>query len=145
MNFLDALQTSSSGLSAQRVRMNLIAGNLANVNTLKTEDGGPYRRKEPVFAAVPFENTLKNVMRDKMDAQLKEVKVLNIVEDTRAPVSKYEPGHPEADAEGYIKVPNINVVEEMVNMMMASRSYEANVTAVNATKKMALKALEIGR
>ena len=145
MNFLDALQTSSSGLSAQRVRMNLISSNLANVNTLKTEDGGPYKRKEPVFAAVPMEKSFQNVVRDKMNEHLNEVKVVNIVEDQREPLSKYDPGHPEADEQGYVKMPNINVIEEMVNMMMASRSYEANVTAVNATKKMAMKALEIGR
>ena len=145
MNFLDALQTSSSGLSAQRIRMNLISSNLANVNTIRSEDGGPYKRKEPVFAAVPMEKTFQNIVRDKMNEHLNEVKVVSVVEDQRQPISKYEPGHPAADKEGYIKMPNINVIEEMVNMMMASRSYEANVAAVNATKKMAMKALEIGR
>ena len=145
MNFLDTLQTSSSGLTAQRIRMNLISSNLANVNTLKTEEGGPYKRKEPVFAAVPMENSFHNIVRDKMNAHLNEVQVIKVVEDKRDPISKYDPGHPEADEQGYVKMPNINVIEEMVNMMMASRSYEANVAAVNATKKMAMKALEIGR
>lgn len=145
MNFFDALQTSASGLTAQRIRMNLISSNLANANTTKTESGGPYKRKEPVFAAIPHERAFTNVLQESMDKSLTQVKVLNIVEDKRKPLTRYEPDSPEANAQGYVEMPNINVIEEMVNMMMASRSYEANVTAINATKKMALKALEIGK
>jgi flagellar basal-body rod protein FlgC len=145
MNFFDAMQTSSTGLSAQRIRMNLISTNLANINTTETEGGGPYKRKEPVFAAVPNENSFNNVLNNTIDRDLTQVKVLNIVEDQRAPITRYEPGHPQANEQGYVSMPNINVIEEMVNLMMASRSYEANVAAINATKKMALKALEIGR
>ena len=145
MNFLDALQTSSTGLSAQRTRMNLISGNLANANTTKTAAGGPYKRKDAVFAAVPKENAFQDIVQRKMGENLTEVKVVKIVEDQRPPISKYDPGHPDADEKGYVQMPNINVIEEMVNMMMASRSYEANVTAVNATKSMAMKALEIGK
>ncbi|MBU4316006.1 MAG: flagellar basal body rod protein FlgC [Proteobacteria bacterium] len=145
MNFFDAMQTSSSGLTAQRIRMNLISSNLANANTTKTASGGPYKRKEPVFAAVPHEKGFNGVLQDTMDRSLSQVKVLNIVEDKRKPLTKYEPDSPEANAQGYIEIPNINVIEEMVNLMMASRSYEANVTAINATKKMAVKALEIGK
>jgi flagellar basal-body rod protein FlgC len=145
MNFFDALQTSSSGLTAQRIRMNLISGNLANINSTKTEDGGPYKRKEPVFAAVPLKKTFSDVLQNRMDNNLTEVKVINVTEDGRKPLTRYEPTHPHANADGYVEMPNINVIEEMVNLMMASRSYEANVTAVNATKKMAMKALEIGK
>jgi flagellar basal-body rod protein FlgC len=145
MNFLDAMQTSSTGLSAQRIRMNLISSNLANVNTTKTENGGPYKRKEPIFAAVPAEKSFGCILNNTMDKDLTQVKVLNIVEDQRLPITRYEPGHPQANEQGYVSMPNINVIEEMVNLTMASRSYEANVAAINATKKMALKALEIGR
>ena len=144
MNLFDALQSSSTGLSAQRVRMNLIAGNLANANTTRTEEGGPYKRKEPVFAAVPMKNSFNDVLQSRLNQNLTEVNVIDIVEDQRKPISKFEPGHPDADPQGYVQMPNINVIEEMVNMMTASRSYEANVSAINATKKMALKALEIG-
>ena len=133
MNFLDALHTSSSGLSAQRLRMNLISKNLANVNTTRTAEGGPYRRQEAVFATREGE--------DSFHSQLKA----QIVEDTRPPTLKYDPQHPDADAKGYISVPNINMIEEMVNMMSATRSYEANVNAIKATRDMANKALEIGR
>lgn len=145
MNFLDALKTSSSGLTAQRIRMNLISGNLANVNTTRTAEGGPYKRKDPMFAAVPMEKSFQNIMKSKLDSHLSEVKVVDVVEDQRKPLSKYDPNHPDANDKGYVQMPNINMVEEMVNMMTASRSYEANVTAINATKKMALKALEIGK
>jgi flagellar basal-body rod protein FlgC len=133
MNFLDALHTSSSGLSAQRLRMNLISRNLANANTTRTAQGGPYRRQEAVFATRQGD--------DSFHSQLKA----QIVEDSRPPVLKYEPQHPDADAQGYVRLPNINMIEEMVNMMSASRSYEANVNAVRATRDMANKALEIGR
>jgi flagellar basal-body rod protein FlgC len=145
MNFFDAMQTSASGMTAQRIRMNLISSNLANVNTTRTEEGGPYKRKEPIFAAVPNENSFNNVLKNSMDSSLNQVKVLNIVEDKRKAISKYEPGHPEANEQGYVEMPNINVIEEMVNMMMASRSFEANIAAINASKKMAVKALEIGK
>jgi len=145
MDFLDALQTSSSGLTAQRIRMNLISSNLANINTTRTREGGPYKRKEPVFAAVPFEKTFNGILKSRIKGTLSEVKVIDITEDKRKPISKYDPHHPDADEKGYVAMPNINVIEEMVNMMMATRSYEANVMAINATKKMALKALEIGK
>ena len=145
MNLMDALHMSASGLSAQRIRMNIISSNLANVNTTRTEDGGPYKRKDPVFAAMPKENSFSDVLKSKYDDHLSEVKVIEVKEDNRSPLSKYDPSHPDADKKGYVLMPNINVMEEMVNMMMATRSYEANVAAISATKKMALKALEIGR
>lgn len=145
MNLMDALHMSSSGLSAQRIRMNLISSNIANVNTTRTKEGGPYKRKDPVFAAVPMENNFNDVFNKRLDAQLREVQVVDIKEDQRQSLSKYEPSHPDANEKGYVSMPNVNVMEEMVNMMMATRSYEANVTAITATKKMALKALEIGK
>ena len=145
MDFFDALHVRSSGLSAQRLRMNLISANLANMNTTRTKAGGPYRRKDPVFAAQAPAASFREMLRNRQKEMLKEVAVIGIVEDSRSPIRKYDPHHPEADQDGYVALPNINVMEEMVNMISATRSYEANVTAIKAAKDMALKALEIGQ
>ncbi|NNF99208.1 MAG: flagellar basal body rod protein FlgC [Desulfobacteraceae bacterium] len=145
MNFLDSLRISASGLSAQRLRMNLISGNLANVNTTRTETGGPYQRKDAVFAADAGQKSFKDTLKSTLDPTMTEVSVKEIVNDQRPPIQKFMPGHPDADQDGYVAMPNINVVEEMVNMLSASRSYEANVTAIKTTKNMVRNALEIGR
>jgi len=145
MDFFDAINTSSAALSAQRLRMNLISGNLANINTTRTNQGGPYRRKEAVFAADPLDQSFKRILKDRQNKHLSTVKVARVVEDRNPPVMKYDPQHPDADAKGYVAMPNINLMEEMVNMISATRGYEANVTALKAAKEMALKALEIGR
>ena len=145
MNFLDALHISSSGLSAQRVRMNVISSNLANTNTTRTPEGQTYRKKEVVLSAQPLQQGFHENLTSELKENLAQVRVVGIVSDPRPPITKYNPQHPDADKNGYIRLPNINLIEEMVNMMAATRSYEANVTAVNATKRMALKALEIGR
>jgi flagellar basal-body rod protein FlgC len=145
MDFFDAMNTSSAALSAQRLRMNLISGNLANVNTTRTNQGGPYRRKEAVFAAQPLNQSFERILADRQNKNLATVKVARVFEDRNAPVMKYDPQHPDADARGYVAMPNINLMEEMVNMISATRGYEANVTALKAAKDMALKALEIGR
>ena len=140
MNFLNMLGTSAGGLNAQRLRMNLISSNIANINTTRTEDGGPYKRKDAVFEAVQKEN-----FGQTLDRQLADVRVKEIVEDKRPDIIKYDPGHPDADKDGYVAMPNINIVEEMVNMISASRSYEANVSAIKTTKDMVSSALEIGK
>jgi flagellar basal-body rod protein FlgC len=145
MDFFDAIHTSSSGLSAQRLRMNLISGNLANVNTTRTREGGFYRRKEAIFVARPLEGSFKKLLSDRINRQLSIVKVDRVLEDLNQPVMKYDPQHPDADEKGYIAMPNINVMEEMVNMISATRGYEANVTALKAAKDMASRALEIGK
>ncbi|MFP4087304.1 MAG: flagellar basal body rod protein FlgC [Desulfobacteraceae bacterium] len=145
MNFFNAFGISASGLSAQRLRMNVTTSNLANINTTRTRHGGPYRRKDVVFSSRPVAGSFRNTLRSTMVRRLSEVRASGIIEDPRSPISKYAPHHPEADKDGYIKVPRINLIEEMVNMMSATRSYEANVTAIKATKDMAKKALEIGR
>lgn len=145
MNFFNAFRISASGMTAQRLRMNVATSNLANINTTRTRRGGPYRRKDVVFESQPFPGSFRNSLRSAMARNLSGVKVSKIIEDPRPPISKYDPQHPDADRKGYIKVPRINLMEEMVNMMSATRSYEANVTAIKATKDMALKALEIGR
>lgn len=145
MDFFDALQVSSSGLSAQRLRMNLISANLANMHTTRTKAGGPYRRKDPVFAAQAPAGSFREMLYHRQKEMLTKVAVIGIVEDSRKPIRKYDPLHPEADQNGYVALPNINVMEEMVNMISATRSYEANVSAIKAAKAMALKALEIGQ
>lgn len=144
MNLLRVLQVSSHGLSAERTRLQTTSQNIANAHTTRTDDGGPYMRKSPVFKATevaggdPFASALS--------ARLEAPTVVDVIEDGRDPELVYDPGHPDADPEtGLVAMPNVNVVEEMVDMMTASRSYEANVTAMSATKNMALKALEIGR
>ena len=145
MNFFDALRVSSSGLAAQSVRMNLAANNLANINTTKTPEGGPYRRKDVVFASQPLEKSFGETLRSRMIGKLSEVRVASIIDDPRPPHMKHDPQHPDADENGYVKTPNIKLMEEMVNMISATRSYEANVTAIKASKDMALKAMEIGK
>ncbi|MCK5508930.1 MAG: flagellar basal body rod protein FlgC [Desulfobacterales bacterium] len=145
MNFLDALRISSSGLTAQRLRMNLISGNLANVDTTRTSQGGPYKKRDAVFATQTDRQSFDNMLKSQMTGKSSEVRVVGIIDDPGPPQLKYDPQHPDADKNGYVAMPNINLVEEMVDMISATRSYEANVTAMKATKNMALKALEIGR
>ena len=145
MNFLDALNTSASGLSAQRLRMNLISSNLANVNTPQAKEGTAYQRKDAVFAAQTTQSDFGETLAQHLHPGLAGVQVVAIRDDNREPILKYDPSHPDANKDGYISLPNINVVEEMVNMISASRSYEANVTAVKATKEMAASALDIGK
>jgi len=125
--------------------MDVAASNLANINTTRTPEGGPYRRKDVVFESEPVEGLFENALESSLSRKVSGVRVADIIEDPRPPLSKFDPQHPDADSKGYIKVPRINLMEEMVNMMSAARSYEANVTAMKATKDMASKALEIGR
>lgn len=138
---LNALEISATGLTAQRLRLNVVAENLANAETTRTAEGGPYRRKLVVFGAEPagdFAAALNGV-------QASTVKVLSVEESPEAPRMVLQPSHPDANAEGYVMLPNINPVLEMVDLLAATRAYEANVTAVQAAKSMASKALEIGR
>lgn len=136
-----ALDLSAAGLSAQRTRMNVLAENLANVDTTRTAEGGPYRRKLAVFGAesVPAFDQLLDA------AQLSTVKVQEVVESDEAPRLVHQPSHPDANAEGFVALPNVNPLLEMVDLLSATRAYEANVTAIQAAKSMFNKALEIGR
>jgi flagellar basal-body rod protein FlgC len=143
MDIFTALHISTTGLSAQRIRMNTISANLANVYTTRTPTGGPYRRKLVVMEAVPIEE-FQSILRSHSES-LRRVRVDEIVEDTTSFRQIYSPGHPHADKAGYLSMPNVNVLTELADMLIARRSYEANVTAIGATKAMALKALEIGR
>lgn len=120
--------------------MNTIASNLANARTTRTEQGGPYRRIDPVFEAVALD---RGVVATEGGASL--VKVRQIVEDRRPGMMVYEPGHPDANAAGYVEYPNVNAVEEMVNMITASRAYEAGVTSIETVKSMARSAIDIGK
>lgn len=139
----DLFSVSASGMEAQRFRMNIIASNLANVETTRTESGGAYRRKDIVFAAQG--EGFGSALRQAMDGAAPGVKIAGVIEDARPLKNVYEPAHPDANAEGYVAFPNINVAEEMVNMIAASRSYEANVAAFKATREMALQALDLGQ
>ena len=143
MDFLTALHMSTTGLSAQRIRMNIISTNLANVHTTRTPAGGPYRRKLVVMEAVPSED-FESALRSQSEL-LRSVSVSEIVEDTTSFRQIYNPGHPHANKAGYVSMPNVDVMTEMSDMLIARRSYEANVAAIGSTKAMALKALEIGR
>ncbi|HEX2947144.1 MAG TPA: flagellar basal body rod protein FlgC [Clostridia bacterium] len=147
MGYFGALDIGASALTAQRLRMDTISQNIANANSTRTEDGTPYRRRIVVFqeqsAGIPFSEYLTDSSRQQYLG--KGVKVARIVEDPSPFKKVYDPGHPDADADGYVEMPNIDVVTEMVNMISATRAYEANVTSINTTKSMAMKALEIGR
>lgn len=144
MDFFTSMRLSSSGLSAQRLRMNLISGNLANLQTTRTAQGGPYRRKDALFAAQPQGMSFHEILASRRIPHEAEVRVVEIVEDPEAVIKKFDPRHPDADEQGYVALPDINLMEEMVNMISATRSYEANVAAMRASKTMVMKALEIG-
>jgi len=145
MSAMSGMNISASGMSAQRLRLDVISQNIANVNTTRDENGNPYRRKTVVFAEkdmTPFGDVLLRTAGNYGNG----VKVTNIVEDAKTEFRKvYDPSHPDADEEGYVSYPNVNIVQEMTDMIDASRAYEANVTAFNATKSMAMKGLEVGK
>ncbi len=145
MDFLTSLRISSSGLTANRKRMNAISSNIANAQTTRTPEGGPYRRKEVAFGAEPARDSFSDILEGELDESAQKVHATEVVSTNRPPILKYDPGHPDANAQGYVAYPDINVMEEMANMIAASRSYEANVSAFNTTKSMALKALELGK
>ncbi len=134
---MDLFDVSASAMEAQRMRMNTVASNMANAQSTKTESGGPYVKKDVSFSSV-------QINPGESDG-LAGVRVNGLVPSAKPPIIVYDPGHPDADEDGNVSMPNINVMEEMVNMMMALRSYEANVKAFNMSKGMYQKALEIGR
>jgi flagellar basal-body rod protein FlgC len=145
MAFLDALNISGSGLTAQKYRMEIVAQNLANADTTRTEAGGPYRRKLVVLSEIGSTGTFENALRAASGGTAGGVRIKEVLDDTDDFKVEYDPTHPDANADGYVQLPNVDTTEEMVDMMSASRLYEANITAFNAMKEMASKALEIGR
>lgn len=142
MDMMTAMNISGSGMSLQRTRMNVISSNLANVNTTRTPEGGPYRKKMVVAEAAPLK---EGAFSQTLDGAIREVRVIDVKEDKSAPRMVYDPSHPDADENGYVATPNVNVMEEMLDMINASRSFEANATAVNTAMKMAQQALGIGQ
>ena len=147
MGIFSSFNINASGLTAQRYRMDIISQNIANANTTRTADGTPYRRKVVTFAEknshTPFSRVL-NSARDRYSGD--GVKVDGVYEDTQTDLTMvYDPSHPDADENGYVMYPNVNIITEMTNMIDASRAYEANSTAFNASKAMAVKGLEIGQ
>ena len=145
MAFLSSFNIAASGLTAQRLRMDIIGENITNINTTRTEDGGPYRRKMVVLQSVE-RSSFRNVL-DKRIQRGREVgvKVSQIVEDESPFQPVYNPEHPDADENGYVWMPNVDLLKETIDSMAASRAYEASLTAFNAIKHMAQKALELGR
>jgi flagellar basal-body rod protein FlgC len=145
------MNIAATGLAAQRLRMDIIAENIANVNTTRTADGGPYRRKTVLFQEIsdnsPFSIALGNIFanRGTPAQQGHGVRVVGIQEDDRPGLLTYDPTHPDADEYGYVRMPNVNIVEEMVNMISASRSYEANITAMATARSLTQRTLEIGQ
>ncbi len=152
MSLMGSLNVSASGMSAQRTRMDIISQNIANVNTTRDENGDVYRRQTVVFAEKNDSNfesiltAMQTGISRKSDPLGDGVKITGIAEDHVTPMKMvYDPAHPDADEDGYVTMPNVNTVTEMTNLIDATRSFEANVTAFNATKNMALKGLEIGK
>jgi flagellar basal-body rod protein FlgC len=143
MGILNILKIGASALNATRVRMETIASNLANVNTTRTEEGGPYQKKEVTFVPSDLSDP-KNFGR-MLSEKIEGVKVDEVRTSAKPNQKVFDPGHPDADGEGYVTYPNVNLMEEMADMMVATRAYEANVNVVNTTKDMFLKALEIGK
>jgi flagellar basal-body rod protein FlgC len=142
MSLFSALQVSASGMSAQRTRAEMLVENMANAETTRTPGGGPYRRKDVVFSsdrqASPFSAIFQSELSE-------GVRVSDVLIDSRAPEMRYQPGHPDADANGYVAFPNMNPVEEMVDLMSATRSYEGNVAAIQAVKDMLNRSIDLMR
>lgn len=147
MGIFNAINISATGLSAERLRMDVISKNIANANTTRTANGGPYIRQVVTFATSDNKTPFSKFLNDatKKNVKLKGVEVTGIIDDKTPLKQVYDPGHPDANEEGYVLMPNVDTITEMTNMITATRAYEANVTAMNSIKSMAMKALEIGR
>lgn len=143
MGIFDVMRISASGLKAQRTRMETIATNLSNIHTTRTEEGGPFRKKEVVFTTADVSETRE--FSALLEQKSEGVVVEEVVESPKPFEQAYDPFHPDADADGYVAFPNVNVMEEMADMIAATRAYEANVNMVNAAKEMFMKSLEIGK
>ena len=135
MDFLTSLKISSSGLAANRKRMGAISSNIANAQTTRTAEGGPYRKKEVVFGSEPARESFGEILEGELDEKAQSVHATEVISSN----------HPDANKDGYVAYPDINVMEEMADMISASRAYEANISAMNTSKSMAMKALELGR
>lgn len=143
MSLFSVLSVSASGMSAQRTRAELLVENLANSETTRTPEGGPYRRKDAVFTSSPQTSPFAAVFQTEMGSGVNGVEVADVVEDTREPDKRYLPGHPDADADGYVAFPRINPAEDMVDLLSAQRGYQGNVAAMTAIKDMILHSIDL--
>jgi flagellar basal-body rod protein FlgC len=143
MSLFSAISVGASGMSAQRQRAELLMENLANAETTRTPEGGPYRRKDAVFQSAPVDSPFASVLADSEGSM--GVTVAEVVTDSRQPERRYQPGHPDADAEGYVAFPNSNPSEDMVDLMGAARGFEANVAAIGAVKDMIQRSIDLLR
>ncbi len=144
MDFLTAMKISGTALKAERTRANIASMNLANANTTRTIEGGPYKAKSVIFKAKRLDGSFQETYNSVAD-KLRKVEVVEVVEDKTPFKEIYDPSHPDADANGIVKMPNVNVVEQMVDLMSARRDFEANVAALDSIKTMALRAMDISR
>jgi flagellar basal-body rod protein FlgC len=148
LNIFKAFKISASGLSAERLRMDVVSANIANANSTRSAQGGPYKRQVALISSVKEQASLfKNIFNRETQKQeeLGGVRVVSVVEDPSPAKKVYDPKHPDANKDGYVEYPNVDVMKEMVEMITASRAYEANITVLNSTKSMALKTLDIGK
>ena len=145
MDFLTNMKISASGLAVQRKRMETISSNLANMETTRTPEGGPYRRKDVLITALPLADEFGNTFKNELGDKLSRVQVADVIEDQSEPRLVYNPKHPDANDLGYVALPNIDQMTEIVNMVTTQRSFEANITALNASKAMAIRAIDLGR
>ena len=145
MSLFSVLSVSASGMSAQRTRAELLVENLANAETTRTPEGGPYRRKDATFMSSPQTSPFGAIFQTEMGSGVNGVQVADIVEDTREPEKRYLPGHPDADKDGYVAFPRINPAEDMVDLLGAARGYQGNVAAMTAIKDMILHSIDLLR
>ncbi len=143
MSLFSSLSVSASGMAAQRTRAELLVENMANAETTRTQDGGPYRRKDAVFEAQQVSSPFSSVLRDEMDGTTMGVAVSEVVVDQSDPEKRYMPGHPDADKDGYVSFPRINPAEDMVDLVDTSRNYEGNVSAISAVKDMIQQSISL--
>jgi flagellar basal-body rod protein FlgC len=143
MSLFSSLAVSASGMAAERTRAELLVENMANSETTRTPDGGPYRRKDAVFSSDQVTSPFSAVFQTQMDATATGVRVSDIIVDSRDPDKRYMPGHPDADKDGYVSFPRINPAEDMVDLVDTSRNYEANVAAISAVKDMIQRSIDL--
>jgi flagellar basal-body rod protein FlgC len=144
MSLFSVLSVGASGMAAQRIRAEVLTENLANAETTRTPEGGPYRRKDVVFESTPTTSPFSSVFNAQMEAP-GGVAVSEVVTDTSAPEMRYLPGHPDANRDGYVAFPKVNPAEDMVDLMGAARGYQANVAAISAVKDMIMRSIDLFR
>lgn len=145
MSLLSSISVSASGMSAERERAEVLVENIANADTTRTPEGGPYRRRDVVFQSDSVSSPFSSVFQGQLDSQARGVSISDIVVDNSEPERRYMPGHPDADQNGYVAMPRVNPAQDMVDLLGASRSYQANVSAISAVKDMIQKSIDLFR